>query len=188
MTEINKLTLVNYCHPDCEPMLNIMRLPREEAFRLAAEMAAKHPETMAFYRFADFENYYPNRSAQDRFLYARFIEKGGEPEEEHPLSFVIEGSDYLAGWFDYGTETRLALSAVDPRHISFTIGDSGAMVERDQQFDVLTLGELKTLLEAFDGTFGEFLTSTGRGYIEAQLWSDGYLSAARQTVKRGQRS
>ena len=30
------------------PLLNIMRLPKEEAFRLAEELARKHPEGTAF--------------------------------------------------------------------------------------------------------------------------------------------
>lgn len=87
---IENLILVNYCHPDCVPLKNIMRLPKEDAFAMAKKMAAAHPETTAFYRFADFENYYDLRLRQDEFLYSRFVEFGGEPDENHPLSFVIE--------------------------------------------------------------------------------------------------
>ena len=36
---IQDLMLVNYCHPDCVPMLNIMRLPEEEAYAKARELA-----------------------------------------------------------------------------------------------------------------------------------------------------
>ncbi len=39
MTAFDKLTLVNYCHPDCVPMMNIMRLPKAEAFELARKLA-----------------------------------------------------------------------------------------------------------------------------------------------------
>ena len=81
MKNFDELLLVNYCHPDCTPMMNIMRLPKAEAFELARKMAEAHPETTAFYRFADFENYYALREAQDAYLYARFIELGGSPEE-----------------------------------------------------------------------------------------------------------
>lgn len=59
-----------------------------------------------------------------------FIELGGLPEEKHPLSFVIEGSDYLRDWFGNGIESRLRLSDIQPCHISFTIGDSGAEKEK----------------------------------------------------------
>ena len=74
---IENLLLVNYCHPDCVPLKNIMRLAKEEAFEMAKKMAAAHPETTAFYRFADFENYYDLRLRQDEFLYSRFVELGG---------------------------------------------------------------------------------------------------------------
>lgn len=104
--KFEELQLVNYCYPGCIPMLNIMRLGRDEAFELAARMAEEHPETTAFYRFADFQNYYALREAQDTFLYRRFTEKGGKPRTEHPLSFVIDGSDYLKDWFGNGLESQ----------------------------------------------------------------------------------
>lgn len=175
MIDINKLTLVNYCHPDCVPMKNIMRLPEKEAYALAKKLSDSHKDTTAFYRFADFENYYPTRCKQDQFLYEAFISKGGKPEEKHPLSFVIDGSDYLKDWFSDGIETRIPLKEINPEDISFTIGDSGAMQERDIKYDILTLDELKERMEGFE-TFTDFLKSTGRGYVEVQLWTDRYLS------------
>jgi hypothetical protein len=81
---MQELILVNYCHPDCVPMMNIMRLPEEEAYAKPYEMAALHPETTAFYRFADFENYYPLRMKQDAFLYARFKELGDSRRRSIP--------------------------------------------------------------------------------------------------------
>lgn len=174
MTVLNKLTLVHYCHKDCEPFFNIMRLPREEAFALAKKMAAQHPDTTAFGRFADFENYYELRKAQDAFLHAEFLKKGGQPEETHPLSFVIEGSDYLAEWFGFGKEYRLPLDRIAPEHISFTVGDSGSVFQNTGFAEVLTSEELDKRLAKFN-SFEEFLSSTGRKYIEAQLWSDRYI-------------
>lgn len=168
------LTLVNYCHPDCEPMLNIMRLPEAEAYAKARELADKHPETTAFYRFADFENYYPSRKEQDAFLYARFQELGGKPEEEHPLSFVVQGSDYLKEWFGGGIETRLALKDVEPCHISFTIGDSGYDFQQKKSVELLTVDDLYQRMADYED-FETFLKSTGRGYVEVQLWSDKYV-------------
>ena len=54
---IDDLQIVNYCHRSCTPLLNIMRLPKDEAFALAYKMAEQNKDTTAFYRFADFENY-----------------------------------------------------------------------------------------------------------------------------------
>lgn len=174
MKTFDELILVNYCHPDCTPLLNIMRLPQDEAFELAQKLANAHPETTAFYRFADFHNYYVLRMDQDSFLYSRFIELGGKPEEIHPLSFVVEGSDYLCDWFGGGTETRILLKDISPCHISFTIGDSGAEFGKNGRVELFTVKQLQNMLEENDG-IEEFLRKAGKHYIEAQLWSDKYL-------------
>ena len=134
---IDDLHIVNYCHRSCTPLLNIMRLPKEDAFALAYEMAAHNKEATAFYRFADFENYYPRRLKTDALLYSRFIELGGKPMEKHPLSFVLQGSDYLDGWFDCGIMTTVPLSCIPSGCISFTYGDSMATLKRQNGFTML---------------------------------------------------
>ena len=60
-TEMEKLFLTHYYFPGTDPWKNIMLLPKEEAFRVAEELAAQHPDTASFGRFADFVNYYPAR-------------------------------------------------------------------------------------------------------------------------------
>jgi len=174
MIDYNVLTLINYCHPDLEPMQNIMRLPKAQAFCLAKQLSDAHPDTTAFYRFADFENYYALREKQDAYLHAQFTALGGEPEEKHPLSFVVEGSAYLKEWFGNGIETRLPLCKIDPKHISFTVGDSGSNYEKNGGIELLTADALVERMAAFE-SFDAFIKSTGRNYIEAQLWSDRYI-------------
>ncbi len=181
MKQFDELVLVNYCHPDCEPLKNIMRLPRDEAFALARKMAETHPETTAFYRFADFDNYYALREAQDRYLYARFKELGGIPEEEHPLSFVIEGSDYLKEWFGNGPEIRLPLREIESCDVSFTVGDSGAEYGKNGSVELLTKEELQRRTDR-SGGFEAFLQENGKHYVEVQLWSDRYIKNWRFAV------
>lgn len=176
MKTFDELILVNYCYPDCIPLRNIMRLPSQEAFALAAAFAESHPETTAFYRFADFENYYSLRKKQDEYLYSRFIELGGMPEEKHPLSFVIEGSGYLLEWFGKGIESRLRLQDIQPCHISFTIGDSGAEYEKYGSVKLLTIEDIKEQLQKYGNNFEAFIKETGVHYIEAQLWTDKYIT------------
>lgn len=167
--------LVNYCHPGCTPLKNIMRLPEQEAFRLARTLAAANPGEASFWRFSDFENYYALRVRQDAFLHAAFRAKGGKPEVEHPLSFVVEGSDYLREWFGKGAESRLMLEKVDSRHISFTIGDSGWAIDNHLPVEVLTKEEFLEQLDACGGDLRTLLGEAGKKYVEAQLWSDEYL-------------
>lgn len=176
MKTFDELALVNYCYPDCTPLMNIMRLPETDAFQLAQKLAEKHPDTTAFYRFADFNNYYALRKKQDDYLYSRFIELGGSPEEKHPLSFVLEGSNYLRNWFGNGIETKLFLKDIAPYHISFTIGDSGAEFQKNGCVDLLTMDELYQHINNYGGDVKSFIHATEQHYIEAQLWSDKYIS------------
>lgn len=176
MKTLDELILVNYCHPDCTPLMNIMRLSKPDAFKLASELAQTHSETTAFYRFGDFDNYYALRKAQDEYLYSRFVELGGLPEEEHPLSFVLKSSNYLRDWFGNGIETKIMLKDIAPYHISFTIGDSGAEFGKNGSVELLTVDELYRRIDKYGGDVEAFICATGRHYIEAQLWSDKYIN------------
>lgn len=174
----DRLFIVNYCHPSCVPLQNIMRLPRAEAFALAQQMAARNKDTTAFYRFADFEHYYPERLKTDALLRRRFIELGGKPVQEHPLSFVLHGSDYLDAWFDHGAVTRFPLEAIPARSISFTFGDSMSALKRQGALTMLTKDMLLQAIADFDGPLEAFLASMTEGYhyIEAQVWDDACLN------------
>ncbi len=176
MKTFEELILVNYCYPDCIPLMNIMRLPKKEAFALAAAFAESHPETTAFYRFADFENYYSLRKKQDEYLFSKFIELGGKPKEKHPLSFVIEGSEYLRQWFACGIESKLRLRDIQSSDISFTIGDSGAEYNKCGSVELLTLKDFKQKLLEYKNDYDAFINATGKHYVEVQVWSDRYIT------------
>lgn len=174
MPFMSELYLIHYCHPDCEPFRNIMRLPEEEAFALAREMAATHPDASAFHRFADFPSYHPRRKEADGILHAAFRMMGGKPKQEHPLSFTLEGSDYLDGWFDRGAILRLPLASVPREQVSFTLGDSLGMLDNTGGFTMLTVDKLEEMMATHPGGPQAFLKETIEKYhyIEAQLWDD----------------
>lgn len=174
LANFDDLHIVNYCHRSCTPLLNIMRLPKDEAFALANEMAKQNKETTAFYRFADFENYYYERLKTDKLLYTRFIELGGKPSHEHPLSFVLQGSDYLNDWFDRGIITSIPLNLIHSDYISFTYGDSMSVLKRDGEFTMLTKDMLLKTISDYEGTTEEFLMNIENQYryIEVQIWND----------------
>ena len=171
---IDDLQIVNYCHRSCTPLLNIMRLPKDEAFALAYKLAEQNKDTTAFYRFADFENYYTRRLQTDKLLYTRFIELGGKPLQDHPLSFVLQGSDYLNSWFDNGVVTTIPLNRIPSNHISFTYGDSMATLERNCELTMLTRDMLLKAISEHNGTLEEFLkyVTDRYHYIEVQVWDD----------------
>jgi len=137
---------------------------------------AKNNTGNAFYRFADFENYYPCRIETDRLLYKSFLSLGGKPKVEHPLYFVLQGSEYLYNWFDKGIITKVALKDIPSEYISFTYGDSGAILKRTGEINVVTKDELITEISEYRGTIDEYMSEVEKKYyyIEVQLWNDDY--------------
>lgn len=181
-TDMDTLWLEHYCHADCEPLKNIMRLPEAEAFHLAKRMAQEHPQTTAFYRFADFENYYPRRLKTDALLYAQFCALGGKPQAEHPLSFVLGSSAYLHHWFGEGRVIRLPVDSVPEDMISFTLGDSMSTLDKRGSLTMLTLSMLKAQFAHHpEGAAGWLRDRQAEyHYIEVQVWGD--VSLAREEI------
>lgn len=176
------IAIVNYCHSYCKPLMNIVRLPKDEAFALATAMARDNPETTAFYRFADFVNYYDLRMRQDKYLRELFISMGGKPVEQHPLSFVLKGSEYLDEWFGKGRTLRFFLKDIPSHAVSFTLGDSGSTYQHTGGVRMLTKDELIGYMSAYKGTLDEYLKELldGRHYVEVQVWDDRYILNQRE--------
>lgn len=174
----NQLYIVNYCHHNCEPLKNIMRLPKDGAFALAEKLAEENKGRTAFWRFADFAVYYPERLATDKLLYEQFVAIGGKPEEEHPLSFVLQGSEYLDAWFDKGIVTKIPLARIASEHISFTLGDSMSALKRNGCIQMLSKEELLQKVQEYPGTLEAFMEEIREkhSYVEVQLWSDRYCA------------
>jgi hypothetical protein len=173
----DELIIVNYCHSGCSPLKNIMRLDQQAAFSLASELAAKNPETTAYFRFADFQNYYPLRMKADHILRNSFAALGGEPQTEHPLYFVLQGSDYLDSWFGNGPTTTLLLKNIPAQYISFTYGDSCSALQKNGHLSLMTKNNLLESIRSYVGTLISYMKSITEQhhYIEAQLWHDGYV-------------
>lgn len=171
---LEEIYVVNYCHHNCVPLKNIMWLPREQAFALAGEMAQQNKDTTAFYRFADFHNYYRERLKTDELLYDRFCSLGGRPAKKHPLSFVLQGSEFLDNWFDNGIVTRIPLEQIPAQRISFTYGDSMSVLKKKGSFDMLTKEMLIRIMADYNGTLEEFIQEVNHeySYMEVQVWQE----------------
>jgi hypothetical protein len=153
-----------------------MRLEKEEAFLFASQIAKENSGKTAFWRFADFENYYPRRVELDKYLYRAFIEMGGKPKELHPLYFVLHGSDYLCNWFDNGITKKISLKDIPDHAVSFTMGDSSRYLN-EKKLTMHTKQTLQKLMEQYpEKGIEDFIAEeTKNGYIEVQLWDDDYL-------------
>ena len=169
---MDKLYITHYFYPGTDPWKNIMLLPEEEAFRKAEELAAAHPDTTSFGRFADFENYYPARKKADMFVRAKFIELGGKPKLSHPYSFTLLECDYLREWFNSSDKIIIDLDDIPDDQVSFTLGDSCALMVNGREPVVLTKNLLFERIGACGGSVDVFLKESldGCAYVEVQLW------------------
>jgi len=175
MGEIN---IVHYSHSECMPLHSITELPEKEAFEMAYKLGLNNGTS--FYRFKDFANYYSKRIKTEKWLYNWFIKSGGEPKTEHPLYFVLEGSDYLNEWFDKGKIIKISLSIIDAKHISFTIGDSCANFEKENRREPFLKEKLYEMIENHNGKTDDLLKIIYENYqyhyIECQLWNKEYVT------------
>lgn len=169
---MDKLYVTHYYFPGTDPWKNIMLLPEKEAFRVAEELAKAHPNTTSFGRFADFENYYPARKRADEYVRERFIQLGGKPKLMHPYSFTLTECDYLRKWFDSSDKITIDLEDIPDDQVSFTLGDSCALLQHGTEPEVLTKAMLFERIEAYDGSVDAFQkASLGKyAYVEVQLW------------------
>ena len=169
---MDKLYITHYFYPGTDPWKNIMLLPEEEAFRKAKELADAHPDTTSFGRFADFENYYPARKKADAFVRERFIKLGGKPKLRNPYSFTLLECEYLRDWFDSSDKIIIDLDDVPDDQVSFTLGDSCALMIHGNEPVVLTKKMLYERIEACNGSVDVFLKESlgNYAYVEVQLW------------------
>lgn len=68
------------------------------------------------------------------------------------------------------------LQDVRPCHISFTTGDSGAEYKKCGSVKLLTMEDIKEQILKYGNNFDAFMKATGMHYIEAQLWTDKYIT------------
>lgn len=170
--KMQKIFITHYYYPGTDPWKNIMNLPEKEAFEKASKLAAMYPDTTSFGRFADFENYYPNRKKTDEYVREAFIRLGGKPELKHPYSFTLMECDYLRNWFSEGEKITFDLADIPDDRISFTIGDSCAQITNGMEPEVLTKEMLMEKIRECGDSVEAFLKkSLGKfAYVEVQLW------------------
>ena len=169
---MDKLYITHYYYPGTDPWKNIMNLSEDEAFKAAKGLAEAHPDTISFGRFADFENYYPNRKKADEYVRETFIRLGGKPELKHPYSFTLMECEYLRNWFSGGEKLVLDLSDIPEDQISFTVGDSCAQITNGTEPEVFTKDMLMKKIRNCGNSAEAFLKANlGRfAYVEVQLW------------------
>ena len=116
----------------------------------------------------------------DDIIYTSFIALGGKPKEKHPLSFVLNGSEYLNKWYGFGPAVKLPLADIPSEQISFTYGDSSAMLEKTGKILLITKEMLLDEITHYQGTLNNYMSEIEKKYyyIEVQLWCDDLICNA----------
>ena len=101
------------------------------------------------------------------------------------MSFVLHESKYLSEWFDKGSSIKLILKDIASEHISFTLGDSGAIFQRTGTVTMYTKEILDSKLKEYQGSVDEVIDKLvgSYKYIEVQLWSDDYVQEVIKKAK-----
>lgn len=165
------------CHyyPCAEtPFRSLSDLPAQEA-EAVLEAIRQRSEGFASQRSAD---YLTIRRELERLVHTRFIEKGGQPQRDHPHYMILGACDWLKSWYAQGCELRIPLAAFNPLHVSFTYGDTFPAMrysdDKPYRKQVYTLAELPELVRLY-GLPQAWNPDGAQGpdrYIEAQIWGN----------------
>ena len=172
---MNEIYLLNHRAPSYEPFKSIMRLPKEEAFALAAKLN-EDKTCDANDRFGpSFAEYYETRLRAENWLYENFKGIGGKPQTKHPLYFYVYGWDLASKFWPVNITEKIPLSGIEPCDISFSIGDSCDEKNRQLPFMKDKLYELISTHGSIEYLLAYVKSQIGYGMIEAQLWNDKYV-------------
>lgn len=174
------LYITNYCDKRCNSFHSITRLSESEALLLADDLSQHvEPSFTSFSRFqrSDFPGYYKKRVRTEKWLYDSFLALNGEPKTSSPLYFVLGESTYLENWYKNGIKTQLPLDIISPSEISFTIGDSMGIIDKEDRIEPLTKEGLLDFISNKSNDIFSFLHDLNKNnrYIEVQLWNDSYI-------------
>ena len=102
----------------------------------------------------------------------RFIELGGNPKLPNPYSFTLMECEYLRNWFNSSDKIIIDLDDIPDDQVSFTLGDSCALMLHGKEPVVLTKKLLYERIEVCGGSVDVFLKESldGYAYVEVQLW------------------
>src|SRR5512143_1558703 len=84
--------LTHYYSKGAPPFRSLSTLSDEEALKL---MTALYDETLFGARFRDPLQYLHNRQHTEQWVRAKFIAKGGQPQEPYPIYMVLGSSPWI---------------------------------------------------------------------------------------------
>ena len=181
--------LTYYYSLDKEPFQSLSQLSDEEAIKI---MELLCDDTPFGERFKNPVQYLQNRKETEQWVRAAFIEKGGRPKDEYPISMVLGSSKWMVNASPdkhrHG-EIRIPLSLFTKFDVSFTYPDSmisrwmgeekpDAFYQAELHGKVFTLFEIMTIVEKRGMPEEDWevkLPENLAPYIEAQVWNHDLL-------------
>ena len=181
--DIGSLYITNYREAGGLPLMNIMRLPEEEAFAFAGKLAEK--TTSKNNRYGDyFARYYQKRKATEEWLYEKVCQGGGKPKNRHPIYFVLGEDPGFQTFYGTADSIRIPLRDIAADEISFTPRDSMHLKDMGMTEGIVwNKTAFLDMIEKSGKRVGEYIFSlpgfygNPGSYIEVQLWNDDYLDA-----------
>ncbi|MDR0531229.1 MAG: hypothetical protein LBG83_04095 [Oscillospiraceae bacterium] len=165
------MELLYFYRAGAAPLQSLTRLPRRKAFALAKECYEAFP-CVAHKRFGPpLRWYWKRRRRVERLLWRAFRAAGGRPQTRHPIYLAIKSARAIKNLghnFDCTAYKRFSLEQFDDARISFTLGDSVALADRD--LTLLTKSRLLELLAARSADQLLADMAPEYEYIEAQVW------------------
>ena len=181
---IDDLWITNYRENGGDHLKSIMRLPKDEAVKLAKHLSSV--TTSGNDRYGTyFERYYEKRQNTEEWLYAQFQKHGGNPQTKHPIYFVLCDSPSLEHFYGQRDRVVMKLKDIPSEYVSFTPRDSmhlkdmglleGTVWSKDDFFELLKKSGrgIGNMIVNLPGLYGQ-----PGGYIEAHIWDDDYLKFA----------
>lgn len=166
--------LYHYYEAELGPFKTLSDLSKEHSEK-ELEKIRNSGETFASKRAKD---YMTIRRELERIARALFIEKGGKPLRETPISMTLGPCKWIKEWYKDGQEIKIPINDFDPNTISFTYGDIFPTMRYNDQKPyrkkVYTLEEIKKVVSIY-GLPQEWNKNGENGpdrYIEVQVWCD----------------
>lgn len=188
----------HYYHPDDQPFRNLSDLEPNELKGVLNKLNSRKKHDAANKRVFG-SRYMQFRYETETKLRELFVERGGEPEREHPHYFVLGECDWFSGLYSNSRMVQLALGGLNEKIVSFTYPDSFIAMRLGEKYGlpahplepyhnkVFLLQELEPIVKRFglpdgsDGGYDDYHTRKFEKYIEIQVWSDqpisGFLNA-----------
>jgi len=190
--------LYRYYEQSESPFLSMTELPRDKAreMLIALQKAGKFGNP-------NIEGFLKKRYDRDTILRDAFIRHGGKPERSSPVYFFLGEHRQWASAFENPAVMKIPLEEFDPETLSFTYGDSFAVLNpalycseeywgkvyfADEILEVIERNGYPPHIE-YDFKRGIYPSDKNINdhlkYIEAHVWSDNVLDKYRTLWQNG---